>query len=82
MKRIICLIITLSIILSFSSFAADSDLLSWPAPRKTDASYRPSDNYVSEQNPPSFTWPYVDDAYRYQLQIAEDKNFESICTEK
>lgn len=44
--------------------------------------FRPADGYVSLQNPPDFTWPYVDGADSYWLVVSRDETFNSIDFEK
>lgn len=40
--------------------------------------FRPTDKYASMQNPPDFTWPYVNGAEEYQIKICTDENLSSI----
>lgn len=41
--------------------------------------FAPADKYVSEQNPPDFTWPYVSGALCYDLVIYADENLTQIA---
>lgn len=36
-------------------------------------SYRPKDKYVSQQNPPNFTWPFVEGVEKFDLIICSDE---------
>ena len=40
--------------------------------------FSPADKYVSEQNPPSFTWPYVKNAASYDLIVCTDENLSDV----
>ena len=69
--------IAICILLSqLTAFAA----LPWPAPSSNgrDLPNRPTDGYVSMQNPPAFTWKYVREAVSYELCIYTDEN----CSKK
>ena len=68
---IICIILT-----QLTAFAA----VKWPAASShgRDLPNRPTDGYVSMQNPPGFTWQYVKDAVSYELCIYTDDK----CTKK
>ncbi|MFC5467333.1 DUF4962 domain-containing protein [Cohnella suwonensis] len=56
----------------------------WPATSPGDQTmpFRPADRAVSEQNPPDFSWTYVDGADKYELQIASDESFATIVYSK
>lgn len=41
--------------------------------------FRPTDKYQSEQNPPSFSWPYVDIAKGYELKVCRDEALTDIA---
>ena len=75
MKRIICLIITLSMLLSVTPVMAAG--LEWKE-TKDDVPIFPLDNYYSRQNSPSFSWPYVSDA-TYEIVLANDKELTDIA---
>lgn len=68
---IICIIVS-----QITAFAA----VAWPAPLSTglDMPVRPTDGYVSMQNPPNFTWQHVPDAVSYELCVYTDE----ACTKK
>ncbi len=73
MKRILNLVIALSMILSFIPvMAAETNLVPWPALQSRDANVYPADNYITEQNPPGFVWRYVDKVKYYVLEIFDD----------
>lgn len=44
--------------------------------------FRPADKYQSEQNPPSFSWPYVDSAKGYELKVCRDEALTDIAYAK
>ncbi len=44
--------------------------------------FKPADKYVSEQNPPDFTWQKLSGAVSYDLVISTDKNRQNIAYEK
>ena len=44
----------------------------------TEWRFLPPAGYISEQNPPDFSWPYVPQAVRYDLIIAKDPDFSSV----
>ncbi len=72
MKKILCLILALSLILpaGVSVFAANE--IEWPYILNTAMPFKPADNYVSLNNPPSFSWPLISDYATYDLRICED----------
>ena len=82
MKRIISLILALSLILSFISvgvFAADAK---WPEEDPYKTRITPVNNYHSFQNPPSFKWQAIDGAVTYDVKICTDKELKNIKYEK
>ena len=81
MKRIICLILSLIMIIpsGLNVFAAND--VAWPARSDTGMPYRPFDNYLSMNNPPSFSWPCVEGS-EYELRISTDPEFETVNYEK
>ncbi len=40
--------------------------------------FRPKDKYASQQNPPSFTWPFVEGADSFELKICSDEALSDI----
>ncbi|MBW5447722.1 DUF4962 domain-containing protein [Cohnella sp. CFH 77786] len=56
----------------------------WPitSPGDQTMPFRPADRAASEQNPPDFSWTYVDGADQYELQIASDASFATIVYSK
>lgn len=44
--------------------------------------FKPADKYISMQNPPDFSWPYVNSATGYDLKICSDKALANIVYEK
>ena len=75
--RITSAVVIVCIILSqLTAFAA----LPWPAASNhgRDLPNRPTDGYVSMQNPPAFTWKYVKEAVSYELCIYTDEK----CSKK
>ncbi len=86
MKRIICTIITLALIMSIAPvsgvFAAGE--LSWEMPAgyylQEKLFYRPVNNYHSYQNSPCFTWPIVYGS-TYELVLCDDAELKSIVYE-
>jgi hypothetical protein len=77
---------TLRVVLSTDGASADVVFDSvemrfgWPITSPGDKSmpFRPADQASSEQNPPDFSWSYVDFAQKYELQIASDASFDTI----
>ena len=43
--------------------------------------YQPVNNYYSQQNPPTFTWPYISWAKKYHLQIATDSEMKNLVVD-
>lgn len=56
----------------------------WPAPSSNGLSmpFRPDDKYVSQQNPPGFSWQYVPNARSYNLVVANDKELTDVVYSK
>jgi hypothetical protein len=56
----------------------------WPitSPGDETMPFRPANMAVSEQNPPDFSWTYVNGADKYELQIASDASFSTIVYSK
>jgi len=80
LKSTISLILTA--LISFTSVCSSAaTIYTWSSScvHQVDARYgtgmpiRPADGYVSKQNPPDFTWPYVEGA-TYNLKICTNKN--------
>ena len=44
--------------------------------------FSPADKYTSQQNPPSFTWPYVNNAVSYDLVVCADSSLRDIRYQK
>ena len=44
--------------------------------------FSPPDKYVSQQNPPDFTWPYVSGALEYELKVCTDSGLSSVAYQK
>ena len=44
--------------------------------------FRPEDKYVTEQNPPDFSWPSVSYADSYDLKVCRDKDLTDTAYEK
>ena len=38
----------------------------------TEWPFRPAKDYQSQQNPPDFSWPYIEDAVSYDLRVSRD----------
>lgn len=81
MKKILCLLLIVAMIvpMSVNIFAADGT--PWPARSDTGMPYRPFDNYLSMNNPPSFSWPCVEGA-EYELKICTDPELENVAFSK
>ena len=79
MEKIISLILIAVFLLSaFSVYAAPS----WPTEYNLNGlerQFRPSDKYVSEQNPPTFTWSAVKGAKAYDIIVCRDKELKEIA---
>ena len=89
MKKIICLIISVSMLFTYlPAFALEDGTVNWDVRKNTYKSYglempfRPAHKYVSEQNPPDFSWPYVDIAKSYNLVVCRDEAMTDIAYEK
>lgn len=82
MKRIISLLISLSLILSFISVGVMAADVKWPADDPYKTRITPVNDYHSFQNPPSFKWQVVDDAVSYDVKICTDKELKNIKYEK
>ena len=52
----------------------------WPeeSANGRDMPFMPSDKYVSQQNPPAFTWKNISDARSYSLEISTDSAFRNV----
>lgn len=79
MKKIITLILCLCIFTSlFPAYAAPA----WPTDyglHGIERQFRPEDKYVSEQNPPTFSWSAVTGSTSYDLIICKDKELKEIA---
>ena len=80
MKKIISVFLTAALIFStvpVSSIAAGE--LKWEDRESTfkatgqEWQFRPPVQYVSEQNPPDFSWPKVNGASGYELVVCRDE---------
>jgi len=71
MKKLLCLFLIFSMIIpaGITVFAEEP----WPYILNTAMPFKPADNYVSQNNPPSFSWPLISDTATYDLRICEDK---------
>lgn len=67
------LIILISLSTVFTAFAGYTD---WFVPT-IHMMFRPAENFRSVQNPPGFTWPYIENA-RYRLIVCADKELKQI----
>ncbi len=82
MKRIICFILIAALMLPcFSVFGAET--YDWSStyiynPGGRHMPYRPAAMSVSQQNPPSFTWPYVNNAESYDLKVCSDEGLSEV----
>ena len=81
MKKILCLILAMILIIptGITVFAAD---LAWPYVLDTAMPFKPADHYVSQNNPPSFSWPLVSNTAYYDLKICTDKEMKNVAFEK
>ena len=72
--KIVACIVIVTFILPVVAFA-----VSWPAKREDglDMPFRPSDKYVTDQNPPDFRWQYVDGAKSYELIVSKSEDLSS-----
>ena len=41
--------------------------------------FRPFDNYHTFQNPPDFSWPWVENAESYDLIVCRDRELKDIA---
>ena len=74
LKTFISLMIICSMCMSMCVFAA-KDEEPWDSEYKHGSTlmpFTPADGYISQQNPPSFKWGYVEGANMYDLVIAAD----------
>ena len=89
MKKIISLIISISMLCAhFSAFALENGTVSWDERENIykdyglEMPYRPVDKDICEQNPPDFSWPYVNIAKSYNLIVCKDEAMTDIAYEK
>ncbi len=91
MKKIISLIIVFSVICSLCAGiipVSAEEGLSWDIREskykdtETEWKFRPVKDRVSMQNPPDFSWPWVDIATSYDLKVCKDKALTDIVYEK
>ncbi|MCU6712574.1 DUF4962 domain-containing protein [Paenibacillus sp. J5C_2022] len=60
----------------------ETGLFPWPVATSTVMPYRPAPQLTTTQNPPDFSWPHIEYADQYQLQVSRTKTFEEIAYEK
>ena len=80
MKKIICLILSIVMLASCFTFVSyaneDGYDAGWDFKTRLDSRempFEPPHDYVSQQNPPDFTWPIYDGCTAYDLIICSDK---------
>lgn len=58
--------------------------LQWPTGLKPSdyRNFQPADQFVTTQNPPDFAWPLIQDADKYELQVATDIGFQNVAYSK
>lgn len=81
-RRIISLVLSMCILFSILSFPAVSAEKDWPYYNSDAMQFRPAGNYHSEQNPPHFSWPYVDNAKSYDIAVATDPEMKNVVYSK
>lgn len=90
LKKMLAVILIISM---FTPMCISNAALSWdsdnwwdtPYYRTTDGRHmpwRPADKYVSVQNPPDFTWPFVNSAVSYDLIVCSDEGLTDIKYQK
>lgn len=85
MKKISILLVFVMILqlcMASMAFAAE---LKWPSDyglQGRHMPFRPEDKYVSEQNPPDFSWPAVKGAISYNLKVCKDAELTDVAYEK
>lgn len=79
----IVLILQATVFGSFATYAASWDSGRDKVLRKQNMEwdFRPPADYVCEQNPPDFSWPYIKEARTYDLKICRDKEMQEIAYE-
>ena len=89
MKRILSLIICVAIFASCFTFVAyaneDGYDAGWDFHTRKDTRempFEPSHNYVSQQNPPDFTWPIYNGCTAYDLIVCSDPELKNVAYEQ
>jgi len=82
MRKLLCLVLALTMLvpMALNAFAAD-DGIAWPFKTDTGMPFRPFDNYLSMNNPPSFSWPSVVGS-TYELKICTDPEMKNVAYER
>ncbi len=88
MKRIykfICLLLTAAVALNISFSAAAAAAYTWESGcvyinAGGSMPFRPADGYLAQQNPPDFTWPYVEGTgVTYDLIVCNDEDLTDVA---
>ncbi len=81
MKKFLCLLLIISMMIP-AGITVSAAEVSWGNILDTAMPFRPEHNYVSQNNPPSFSWPLVSDTALYELRICTDKEMQNVAFEK
>lgn len=79
--KIICAVTVLSMLLPMCVFAEDP----WDSTYNFNSNlmkFTPEENYVSEQNPPSFKWGKIEECTDYELIVAKDSALTDVVYNK
>lgn len=84
MSKILCLIIALCLLSSSLVFGAEKENTQYwdydynPNNDSLLMPFTPEEGYVSQQNPPSFKWGYVEGAESYEIVVASDRELKDV----
>jgi len=81
MKKFLCLLLIISMMIP-AGITVSAAEVSWGNILDTAMPFRPEHNYVSQDNPPSFSWPLVSNTALYELRICTDKEMQNVAFEK
>ena len=74
--RLIAMLTMFSLLCGVMPVMAEEEGIAWPVNYGLDgreSPFRPPQKYVSQQNPPDFSWPTVSGASSYELIVCNDR---------
>ena len=83
MKRLIACVLCLLMVTAYLPYAAAADL-KWPEDfgmGGRSMPFQPPDKYVSQQNPPDFSWGKMNNATSYDLRVCRDAEMTEVAYE-